>query len=177
MTRLDLRNLDLRGTIPAELGLLSGLERLWLAGNNLTGDIPLELGYLANLEWITLRGNQLTGCLPDEFSTIAYGDVDQLGLPYCAEHEYATLLNVRDALVGDGTALNWADDLDVSEWDGVGLNSLMRVTSIRLSEHGLHGTLPAELGDLTHLESLNLSRNLLTGALPVELGSLSACDR
>ena len=152
VTRLDLRDLDLRGTMPAALGLLTGLERLWLSGNQLTGDIPLELGNLANLEWITLRGNQLTGCIPDEFRNISYGDIDQLDLPYCAENEYATLLEIRDALVGDGTALNWADDLDVSEWDGVNLNSLMRVTSISLSEHGLRGTLPAGLGDLTHLE-------------------------
>ena len=146
VTRIDLRDLDLQGTIPASLGLLTGLERLWLAGNQLTGEIPLELGNLSNLEWIALRGNQLTGCLPDEFSNIPYSDVSQLGLPYCAAIEHATLLEIRDALVGDGTALNWAEDLDVSEWDGVGLSYLERVTSLSLSEHGLRGTLPAGPG-------------------------------
>ena len=93
VTRIDLRNLDLRGTIPASLGLLTGLERLWLSGNQLTGDIPTELGNLFNLEWIALRGNQLTGCVPDEFhDNVPYGDVSQLGLPYCAAER------TRDAL-------------------------------------------------------------------------------
>ena len=139
----------------------------------MTGDIPTELGNLFNLEWIALRGNQLTGCVPDEFHDVPYGDVSQLGLPYCAENEHATLLEIRDALVGDGTALNWAEDLDVSEWDGVGINFLKRVTSLSLSEHGLRGILPAELGSLSHLASLNLSRNLLSGALPAKLGRLT----
>ena len=174
VTRLDLRDLDLQGTIPAALANLTGLERLWLSGNHLTGEIPLEMGGLSNLEWVTLRGNQFTGCLPDEFRNLSYGDVEQIGLPYCAENEYATLLEIRDALVGDGTALNWTDDLDVSEWDGVSLNAIMRVTSLSLSEHGLRGTLPAGLGDLTHLQSVNLSRNSLSGALPAALGNLSS---
>ena len=171
VTRIDLRDLDLQGTIPASLGLLTGLERLWLAGNQLTGEIPLELGNLSNLEWIALRGNQLTGCLPDEFSNIPYSDVSQLGLPFCATIEHATLLEIRDALVGDGTALNWAEDLDVSEWDGVGLSYLERVTSLSLSEHDLRGTLPAELGNLVHLGSLNFSRNLLDRRASRETGS------
>ena len=42
-------NLD--GSIPAALGRLSALERLYLHRNNLTGEIPGELSELTNLVW------------------------------------------------------------------------------------------------------------------------------
>ena len=38
------------GEIPAELGSLSNLERLYLNDNALSGEIPAELGSLSNLE-------------------------------------------------------------------------------------------------------------------------------
>ena len=58
------------GEIPAELGSLSNLTRLYLSENQLTGEIPPELGSLSNLAaLVLLRGgsdaapaiNELTG--------------------------------------------------------------------------------------------------------------------
>ena len=55
---------QLSGEIPAELGNLAYLERLYLEENRLRGEIPAELGNLANLEELDLGGNQLSGCIP-----------------------------------------------------------------------------------------------------------------
>ena len=44
----------LSGAIPAELGGLANLERLYLYSNQLLGPIPAELGGLANLERLSL---------------------------------------------------------------------------------------------------------------------------
>ena len=55
VTELDLRDNQLSGSIPSELGNLANLEGLWLDGNQLSGSIPSELGNLDNLERLGLH--------------------------------------------------------------------------------------------------------------------------
>jgi hypothetical protein len=52
------------GTIPPELGNLSGLTRLALHGNQLSGGVPSQLGNLTNLTWLCLYDTPLSGALP-----------------------------------------------------------------------------------------------------------------
>ena len=70
-----LRNIALEGTqltgpIPPELGNLSGLERLRLTTNQLSGNIPAELGKLTNLKELYLQFNALTGEIPAELGNL-----------------------------------------------------------------------------------------------------------
>ena len=65
----------------------------------------------------------------------------------------------------------------VCEWEGitckVGMSgALAKVTTIRLPDVGLSGTLPTELGKLTFLEELNLKGNLIQGSIPSDLAAL-----
>jgi hypothetical protein len=81
---------------------------------------------------------------------------------------------------GDGSsAPNGGGD---GTWEGVACNE-SRVTALGLRGHGLAGTLPSEVGLLTHLTMLMYSSNQdsdrdvntnLTGTLPSELGALTA---
>ena len=61
VTGLDLRENQLTGEIPTELGSLSNLEWAYLGWNQLHGTIPSDLGRLTNLELLELIRNQLTG--------------------------------------------------------------------------------------------------------------------
>ena len=65
VTRLDLRDGDLSGRLPASLGRLSGLESLLLNRNELTGSIPAALGDLSSLVVLNLHTNMLTGDIPN----------------------------------------------------------------------------------------------------------------
>ena len=70
VTRLDLGSNNLTGSVPSELGNLTGLEFLTLWSNNLTGSIPAELGNLTALRDLRLWSNDLTGSIPVELGNL-----------------------------------------------------------------------------------------------------------
>jgi len=61
--------------------------------------------------------------------------------------------------------------------DGVNLwgecYSIENTTELDLSNNGLTGPIPSEIGNLTNLTNLNLSYNQLTGEIPIEIGNLT----
>ena len=64
VTRLNLSENNLSGTLPAQLGDLNFLVELSLHRNQLKGQIPSRLADLDNLEWLHLSRNQLIGEIP-----------------------------------------------------------------------------------------------------------------
>ena len=81
---LWLYNNDLTGSIPPELGNASAMLVLGLNDNDLTGVIPATLADLEKLQVLWLHGNGFTGCVPLSLRNIENNDVEQLGLPDCA---------------------------------------------------------------------------------------------
>lgn len=70
LASLSMSNTTLSGSIPAEIGELTGLKRLWLYNNKLSGQIPQELGEkIESLEVVELYGNDLTGEVPASLCT------------------------------------------------------------------------------------------------------------
>ena len=143
VTRLSLRNNQLSGDLPAELGDLTELVELNLEHNQLTGPIPPELGNLANLEILSLSANRLNGAIPPELG-------DLTGLRWL-NLEHNELTGAVPPEVGDLENLGW----------------------LNLEYNQLSGEIPAELGFLSNLESLKLGHNRLRGTIPPELGNLS----
>ena len=79
------------------------------------------------------------------------------------------MLSVRDMLAGDA-ALNWSADVPIWGWDGIGLqDDGQSVNGLYLSESGLTGVIPLELGNLDNLERLRLRGNALVGCVPDDL--------
>eukprot|EP00957_Ditylum_brightwellii_P096605 7357589-Ditylum_brightwellii.AAC.1 len=80
---IGLSDNQLIGSIPSEVGLLSGLTFLYLENNQLTGSIPSVVGLLSHLGELYLRNNQLIGSIPSEVGllselTFLYLDNNQL---------------------------------------------------------------------------------------------------
>ncbi|KAK9902270.1 hypothetical protein M0R45_001778 [Rubus argutus] len=71
VTRVDLGNANLSGTLVTQLGVLSNLHYSELYSNNITGTIPDELGNLDNLVSLDLYLNNLTGGIPDKLGNLA----------------------------------------------------------------------------------------------------------
>ena len=86
------------------------------------------------------------------------------------------LLTLRDELAGTGS-LNWDTGLAITDWEGIHVSgSPSRVTDLDLTDFGLTGEIPAELGQLTQLTYLDLRNNQLTGAIPAELSQLKQLE-
>ena len=77
VVKLELKNYDLTGAVPAEIGLLTSLESLWLYGTQLTS-LPAEIGQLTALKELYLFSNQLTS-VPAEIGQLASLRVLRLG--------------------------------------------------------------------------------------------------
>lgn len=145
----------LRGPVPAALGELRALETLSLDRNRLTGRLPAQLGALTGLSVLRLGGNDLSGCPPPALRRVADHDLDDaLCLPLPDDSaglaaDAALLLAVRDSLTDDAAALGWSRETPVNEWGGVTV-----------------------AGAPPRVVALNLSGAGLEGSLPPELAGL-----
>ena len=85
------------------------------------------------------------------------------------------LVAFYNALGGSGWTSNtgWLSESPLGDWHGVTTDSDGSVTALDLTNNGLAGTLPSELGYLANLVTLWLADNQLSGSIPTELGNLS----
>jgi hypothetical protein len=96
-----------------------------------------------------------------------------IGSNKCFEINQDAVMDIfYDSTNGDSWAVesNWADpNVSTCDKDGVSCSANGDVTSIILPERGLMGTLPPELGFLSHLKTLNVKGNVIGGKLPADL--------
>ena len=179
---------QLNGPIPPDLARLTNLKSLSLGENSLVGEIPAELGELAYLRELGLGGNRFTGCVPAALAAIlTEPEFKYVGLPACGDapqlvpatgdpaDDRAALIALFNITGGPNWTRNknWATDKPLQDWENVTTDSHGRVMILDLSENGLTGSLPPEMGKLTNLRELWLYGNLLGGSLPPELGRLA----
>jgi hypothetical protein len=70
LKRLWMQNNRIRGTIPPQMGKLVNLVVLNLDGNQLEGQIPAQIGKLTKLRQLELHANRLSGTLPPEMGKL-----------------------------------------------------------------------------------------------------------
>ena len=172
VTRLDIRQKGLDGTIPGELGLLSNLTILNLRTNRLTGTIPAELGNLTGLERLLLHDNRLTGPIPDLSGLSNLKMLWLSGKEMSLTGSLPAWLNTMSGL--ESLSL-WGNELSGPIPDLTGMTNLKL---LKIQSNNLDGGVPAWLGDMSDtLRGLYLHLNPLGGTIPPELGKLTRLSR
>lgn len=158
---------NLGGRIPSQIGLLTNLQRLTLASNLISGAIPEQIGLLRSVTYVNLMDNQLIGSLPAGF-----WQLPQLVQIKTLRNQFSgslptdmgqQLTNIQAFVIGDNLHTGSLPS-SIGHWTR--LNQLVAERNL------LTGTLPTELGLMQGLSQLRMNENLLVGSLPSELSVL-----
>ena len=114
VTKVEVPNEGLTGSIPAQLSELMTLTHLDLSNNSLAGEIPAALSQLKHLESIKLSGNNLTGCVPVGLKDVPTNDLPSLNLPYCSPPPPGNLS--ASAIMETTVTLSWDTTPNTSKY-------------------------------------------------------------
>lgn len=127
---------NLGGTLPTEIGQLSGLNVLDIEVSNLRGTIPETIGLLQNLFVIDLNVNLMTGTLPE------------------------SIYDLKNLRLLDLDRNNFVGTLSSS------IAQLQNLLFLQLEQNSFSGTIPEALGDIVGLEQATFDLNMFTGTMP-----------
>ena len=150
VTRVDLFNNGLKGSLPESIGALRHVRYLNLKGNKLTGSIPESIGQMASLEWLILSGRtyEIGGKVKQPPTDLNEGY-------HQGKHSSST-----------------------NRFSGTIPSSIGKLTNLEFLEisdqPGITGPIPSEIGNLKNLKGLYLNYNDFKGyAIPESIGNLT----
>ena len=196
LTHLYLYGNQFTGSIPAEIGNLINLGKLHLNNNQFTGLIPeticnIDMSFY-NPYSFDISGNQLLPPYPDcvaEFVGYQYSEdcaSNYLFDGICTEQSDLDVLQkfidnssetINMEMDDNNNGIIEPIELGTQHWWDGRLTELNcnydLANEFTLSDLGLSGEIPQEIGTLDSLEFLWLEDNQLTGPIPTEIGNLS----
>ncbi|CAG7887120.1 hypothetical protein BRARA_A01103 [Brassica rapa] len=193
ITRLDISNLNIYGTLSPEIHKLSRLEVLNISNNAFEGELkPLEFSQMSQLATLDAYNNNFKGSLPLSLTKLTKLGYLNLGGNYFngeIPRSYGDFLRLKHLdLSGNDLSGRIPDELGNittleklylgydNDFHGIpkGLGRLINLVLLDLANCSLRGSVPSELGHLKNLEVLFLQINELTGSIPRELGNLTS---
>ena len=196
LTHLYLYGNQFTGSIPAEIGNLINLGKLHLNNNQFTGLIPeticnIDMSFYSPYIF-DISGNQLLPPYPDcvaEFVGYQYSEdcaSNYLFDGICTEQSDLDVLQkfidnssetINMEMDDNNNGIIEPIELGTQHWWDGRLTELNcnydLANEFTLSDLGLSGEIPQEIGTLDSLEFLWLEDNQLTGPIPTEIGNLS----
>ncbi|KAK7820132.1 mdis1-interacting receptor like kinase 2, partial [Quercus suber] len=157
---LDLKENQLTGTIPTNIGTLYKLKFLDLSTNSLNGSLPLSLANLTQVYELDLSRNNITG------------ELDPLLFPDATSQSKTGLLSLKNFLLQDNMLggripgeIGNLKYLDVLALDGNYFCGPIPQSIVQLQYNQLTGHIDQDLGVYPNLNYIDLSYNRLQGKL------------
>ncbi|XP_068309975.1 probable LRR receptor-like serine/threonine-protein kinase At3g47570 [Pyrus communis] len=168
---LNLGNNHLRGAIPSSIQRLQKLQGLYLFNNELRGHIPDELCQLDNLAELSLGGNRLSGSLPSCLGTLARALRGLfLGSNSLTSKVPSSLWELKYIL-----HLNLSSNYLVGPLSE-DIGKLKDVLNMDLSNNHFSGNIPSSIGGLQNMITLSLANNYLEGPIPSSFKTLVSLE-
>jgi Leucine-rich repeat (LRR) protein len=188
---LDLSDNNLIGSIPSDIGNLTGLTELFLNGNQISGSIPTEIGNLTQLQYLHLDNNKLTGSIPSSIGNLkdlknlylnknnlsgeiptSIGNLSSLELFLVSGNQLTGSIPSSIGNLANLTNLSlFSNKLSGSIPSSI--ENLANLQELSIYGNELSGNIPGQIGNLKQLQSIDLSNNQLSGTIPSSIGNLT----
>jgi len=198
---LNIPNTEFSGTLPLEIQQLSNMKYLDLSQNNLQGPLTNRFQTMSSLHTLDLDGNGFNSTL-DEILNCGncvsslvnlksrlnglVGEIPEKLFDFTKLSELALaksrLTGTIPSSFGKLTELKYLDlteNFYLSEGNTFlpsEMGSLTKLTTLRLSDSAVGGTVPQEFSNLSNLETLWIVRTSLTGSIPDELCAIDSLE-
>ncbi|XP_051135478.1 LRR receptor-like serine/threonine-protein kinase EFR [Andrographis paniculata] len=143
-----------------------------LRDNDLTGVIPPNIGNLHNLDLFTIEANRITGLLPKEFSLLQSLEEASLAYTSLSGMVEAGIFNMSTLRILTLSKTGMAGSLPSNIFYG-----LPAIEALLLDQNDLTGEIPHSLSNCSNLKILALSSNEFTGSIPHSFGNLRLLER
>ncbi|GER31045.1 leucine-rich repeat (LRR) family protein [Striga asiatica] len=192
---VDLNHASLSGWLPPDLGLLTDLALFHLNSNHFTGTVPYTFSNLRHLYELDLSNNLFSGEFPQVFLSLPslkfldirfnqfQGNVPSGLFDLKLDALFINNNNFQLALptsLGNSTVsvLVLANNNFQSSCLPTGIGNMAgTLQEIVLTNAGLGGCLPDEVGLLTQLTVFDVSFNNLIGSLPESMGKMRGLEQ
>ncbi|CAI9114949.1 OLC1v1015776C1 [Oldenlandia corymbosa var. corymbosa] len=177
LTSLSLAKTGIKGPLPRWLPRLSpNLQKLNLAENELTGPLPSWIANFTKLRELNLSCNAFESSIPAEFQDMyplttldLHSNKFSGGLkPILGAYYDEVLCYAYDAIDVSNNYFSGPIEENIGDEGSLGY-----ITSLKLSNNLLEGTIPKSIGKLASLKALLLANNRLSGGIPGEVSNLT----
>ncbi|KAK4420440.1 putative LRR receptor-like serine/threonine-protein kinase [Sesamum alatum] len=165
VTNIQLKGLNLTGSLPVEFANLSHLRDIDLSRNYLNGSIPVIFRKL-RLVTLALLGNRISGTIPKEIGDIATLEelvLEDNLLEGNLPANLGSLSNLRRLLL---SANNFNGTIPVT------FGNLRNLTDFRIDGSRMSGKIPDFIGNWYKLERLDLQGTSMEGPIPATISRL-----
>ncbi|XP_042973807.1 MDIS1-interacting receptor like kinase 2-like isoform X2 [Carya illinoinensis] len=192
LTRFDLSNNNLSGSIPPEIGRLTELRYLSFFSNYLKGTVPYQLNNLQKVWYLDLGFNYLVDPDWSRFSAMpllthlsfSFNELHS-GFPgYIIDCQNLTFLDLYQnkfngsipemvfSNLGKLEYLNLTDNLFQGPLSP-NFPQLSKLKHLLLGRNQFSGFIPEDIGSMSKLQMIELYNNSLEGTIPSSIGQLS----
>ncbi|TYH74458.1 hypothetical protein ES332_D05G400100v1 [Gossypium tomentosum] len=162
---LDLSRNHFYGHLPKELGQLHRLRILRLSYNSLNGEIPSWLGNLQGVRRLKMKNNNFIGTIPETLVNMSNLEFLSLGFNQLSGQIPSSIFN--------STALEVIGLYDNKlEGNLPPITSAPKLEILLLWGNKLSGNIPNSITNASMLKKLDLGDNLFSGPIPKTLGNL-----
>ncbi|RYR59123.1 hypothetical protein Ahy_A05g024961 isoform A [Arachis hypogaea] len=154
---IDLKNANISGSLPEDLGLLTDLDFFHINSNRFTGPLPENFTKLAYLYELDISFNQFSGPFPQVVLAIPSLRYLDISIP----SSVAKMKDTLNEIIISNTGLTGPLPQEIGYLD--------KVTVFDVSFNRLEGELPGTMQGMKSLEQLVLKHNNFSGVVPTSI--------